>query len=229
MTRDGGKTWRAALQAPAPYGDRVGCGDVALDPVGRRARSTRPSTRASGRPWSFTSGPAAHRRQGSRRHLQVRRRRRDLEEAREGPAVAHRAHRAVASRSKNPRIVYAVVQSDEAGTNDHRRGPQQERRRLPVRRRRARPGRGRARSIRARSTSRRSASIPRTPTASTSSATRCTSPRTAASPSARTAFEKIHPDNHALRDRPAPARSASCSAPTAAPTRASTAARAGST
>src|SRR6266446_3500086 len=57
-TTDGGSTWKAVLTAPAPYGDRVGCGDVALDPsdpsVLYAALYARQRT-----PWSFVAGTAA--------------------------------------------------------------------------------------------------------------------------------------------------------------------------
>jgi photosystem II stability/assembly factor-like uncharacterized protein len=56
-TTDGGKSWKAVLAAPTPYADRVGCGDVALDPsdpnVLYAALYARRRT-----PWSFVSGPA---------------------------------------------------------------------------------------------------------------------------------------------------------------------------
>lgn len=56
-TTDGGQTWKAVLTAPALYTDRVGCGDVALDPqdpnILYAALYARRRT-----PWSFASGPA---------------------------------------------------------------------------------------------------------------------------------------------------------------------------
>jgi photosystem II stability/assembly factor-like uncharacterized protein len=55
-TTDAGKTWTPALQAPAPHTGRVGCGDLALDPVNPEtvyaALYARQRT-----PWSFASGP----------------------------------------------------------------------------------------------------------------------------------------------------------------------------
>src|SRR5206468_12651880 len=58
VTRDGGKTWRAALQAPSPYADRVGCGDVALDPSNPETVYAALYARER-QPWSFASGPDA--------------------------------------------------------------------------------------------------------------------------------------------------------------------------
>jgi hypothetical protein len=57
-TTDGGKTWSLVLKAAAPFGDRVGCGEVALDPenpdVVYAALYARRRT-----PWSFAAGPDA--------------------------------------------------------------------------------------------------------------------------------------------------------------------------
>lgn len=53
---DGGKTWTATLKAPAPYDQKVGGGDLAIDPsdpnVLYAAMYARQRT-----PWSFTMGP----------------------------------------------------------------------------------------------------------------------------------------------------------------------------
>src|SRR6185503_10964670 len=55
-TTDAGATWKAVLTTPAPYGDRVGACEVALDPsdpnVLYAALYARRRT-----PWSFASGP----------------------------------------------------------------------------------------------------------------------------------------------------------------------------
>ena len=57
-TTDGGATWKAVLTGPAPYADRVGGGDLAIDPsdpsVLYAALYARRRT-----PWSFSSGPLA--------------------------------------------------------------------------------------------------------------------------------------------------------------------------
>ncbi len=55
-TSDSGQTWKAVLQAPAAYTNKVGCGDVVIDPsnpdILYAALYARVRT-----PWSFTSGP----------------------------------------------------------------------------------------------------------------------------------------------------------------------------
>ena len=114
VTRDGGKTWRAALQAGAPYADRVGCGDVALDPSAPDT-STRRSTPGSASPGPSPRGPtrptartsAASSSPPTAAHL---------DEALERPAgltgrIGLSVHR------KNPQILYSVVQSSEGGTS----------------------------------------------------------------------------------------------------------------
>ncbi|HEV7499335.1 MAG TPA: glycosyl hydrolase, partial [Vicinamibacteria bacterium] len=57
-TTDGGKTWKAVLAAPAPYGDRVGGGDLVLDPKDPQVLYAALYARRR-TPWSFTSGPDA--------------------------------------------------------------------------------------------------------------------------------------------------------------------------
>ena len=113
VTRDGGNTWRAALQAPAPYTDRVGCGEVALDP-------SEPGTVYAAlyarqrRPWSFTAGPAAtdgkdlggifRSSDGGATWTRL-----------EGGLTKETGRIGLAVYPKNPKTVYAVVQSDAAG------------------------------------------------------------------------------------------------------------------
>ncbi len=57
-TSDGGATWKAVLTAPAPYGERVGGGDVALDPGNPNVVYASLYARRR-TPWSFSSGPMA--------------------------------------------------------------------------------------------------------------------------------------------------------------------------
>jgi photosystem II stability/assembly factor-like uncharacterized protein len=57
-TTDAGATWRKVLSATAPYDDRVGAGDVAIDPSNPNVIYAALYARRR-RPWSFTSGPAA--------------------------------------------------------------------------------------------------------------------------------------------------------------------------
>ncbi|HEX9080755.1 MAG TPA: sialidase family protein, partial [Holophagaceae bacterium] len=115
-TTDGGKTWKAVLTAPSGLESHVGCGDVVLDPASPTtvyaALYARQRT-----PWSFTYGPAASNGQdvgGIYRSL-------------DGGATWHKLAKGLptltgrigldVSRS-NPKIVMAVIQSDEGGTTD---------------------------------------------------------------------------------------------------------------
>jgi photosystem II stability/assembly factor-like uncharacterized protein len=117
-TTDGGKSWKAVLVAPAPYGNRVGCGDVALDPsdpnVVYAALYARKRT-----PWSFTSGPAAT----DGKDLG------GIFRSTDGGATWHKLENGLPKLTgrigldvyrKNPKVVYAVVQSFEGGTSSIR-------------------------------------------------------------------------------------------------------------
>ena len=117
-TTDAGKTWTKQLSAPAPYDDRTGCGDVAVDPsnpnIVYAALYARQRT-----PWSFINGP-------------------DLTDGKEiggifrstdGGATWTKLTKGLPGRTgriglsiyaKNPKVVYAVVGSDEGGTADIR-------------------------------------------------------------------------------------------------------------
>src|SRR5262249_17162474 len=54
-TADAGKTWKRMLAAPSPYDDRVGCGDVAIDPSNPSVvYATLYARRRT--PWSFAYG-----------------------------------------------------------------------------------------------------------------------------------------------------------------------------
>src|SRR4029453_10656033 len=57
-TSDGGKTWKALLQAPAPFTNRVGCAAVVLDPSDPDTVYAALYARRRS-PWSFTYGPEA--------------------------------------------------------------------------------------------------------------------------------------------------------------------------
>ncbi len=115
-TTDGGATWKAALTAPAPYADRVGACEVALDPSNPdtvyAALYARRRT-----PWSFTSGPAAI----DGKDLG------GIFKSGDGGATWRKLGNGLPAATgrigidvsrKNPRVVYAVVQSLEGGTND---------------------------------------------------------------------------------------------------------------
>jgi photosystem II stability/assembly factor-like uncharacterized protein len=115
-TTDAGKTWKTVLTASAPYTDRVGCGDVAIDPAepntlyavlyGRRRT-----------PWSFVAG--AEYTDGKDIG--------GLFKSTDGGATWKKLEKSLPSQlgriglsvfRKNPKIVYAVVQSGEGGTSD---------------------------------------------------------------------------------------------------------------
>lgn len=112
-TTDGGRSWTLALSAPAPYGDRVGCSDVAIAPsapdVVYAALYARRRT-----PWSFVAGPDATdgRDMGG------------IFKSSDGGATWTRLGGGLPTRTgriglsvhaKDPRIVVAVVQSDDGG------------------------------------------------------------------------------------------------------------------
>jgi photosystem II stability/assembly factor-like uncharacterized protein len=115
-TTDGGKTWKAVLQAAAPHNARTGCSDVAFDPANPEivyaALYARQRT-----PWSFVSGPGATGGEdvggifkstnggGSWKKL--------------GGGLPGQTGRIGLSVSvSNPRVIMAVVQSYEGGSSD---------------------------------------------------------------------------------------------------------------
>jgi len=112
-TKDGGKTWKVVLSAPAPYTDRVGCGEVMLDPSDPRTIYAALYARRRS-PWSFVSGPDAT----DGRDLGGIFKSTDGGESwsRLGGGIPERTQRiGLAVFAKNPRIVYAIVQSDLGG------------------------------------------------------------------------------------------------------------------
>jgi photosystem II stability/assembly factor-like uncharacterized protein len=115
-TVDGGKTWKAVLTAPAPYQDRVGAGDVIVDPsdpnVVYAALYARQRT-----PWSFVVG--ADYTDGKDVG--------GIFKSTDGGATWRKLAGGLPARTgrigldlfrKNPKVVYAVVQSDAGGTTD---------------------------------------------------------------------------------------------------------------
>lgn len=115
-TTDGGKTWKAVLQAPAPDADKAGCGDVALDP--QNPDTVYAALYARRRtPWSFVAGPDAT---GGKDAGGIFR-------STDGGATWRKLTNGVPGGTgriglavfpRNPKILYAVVQSDEAGTSN---------------------------------------------------------------------------------------------------------------
>ena len=117
-TADGGKSWTRVLAAPAPYDDRTGCGDVAVDPSDPNtiyaALYARQRT-----PWSFSNGP----------DLTDGKNIGGIFKSTDGGATWKKLEKGLPGRTgriglslfaKNPKIVYAVVGSDEGGTADIR-------------------------------------------------------------------------------------------------------------
>jgi len=115
LTRDAGKTWRAALQAPAPYQDRVGCGDLVLDPSSSSVVYAALYARRR-QPWSFTWGPEATEGKdlgGIYKSIDGGASWKKLE----GGLPRATGRIGLAVFRANPRILYAVVQSSEKGTD----------------------------------------------------------------------------------------------------------------
>jgi photosystem II stability/assembly factor-like uncharacterized protein len=114
-TTDGGKTWQPVLQAPSDK-DRIGAGDVAIDPANPdtvfAALYARRRT-----PWSFVSGPDAT---GGKDLGGIFR-------SSDGGATWKRLATGTPTATgriglsvfaKNPKIVYAVIQSAQGGSSD---------------------------------------------------------------------------------------------------------------
>lgn len=114
-TTDGGKSWKAVLQAPAPDVDKVGCGDVAIDPANPETVYAVLYARRR-TPWSFTSGVAAT---GGRDAGGIYRSTdggASWKKLTNGlPGATGRIGLAVFA--KNPKVVYAIVETSEGGTS----------------------------------------------------------------------------------------------------------------
>jgi photosystem II stability/assembly factor-like uncharacterized protein len=117
-TVDGGKTWKAILQAPAPYATRVGCGDVAVDPNDPNIIYAAMYARQRS-PWSFVAGADATDGKDVG----------GIFKSADGGATWKKLERGLPGRTgrigldvsrKDSRTVYAIVQSDDGGTSDIR-------------------------------------------------------------------------------------------------------------
>jgi photosystem II stability/assembly factor-like uncharacterized protein len=115
-TTDAGATWKAVLTAPAPYGDRVGAGEVALDPSDPNTLYAALYARRR-TPWSFASGPEAT----DGKDLG------GIFKTSDGGATWRKLGKGLPGATgrigidvsrKSPRTVYAVVQSHEGGANE---------------------------------------------------------------------------------------------------------------
>ncbi|MCU0253611.1 MAG: glycoside hydrolase, partial [Acidobacteria bacterium] len=114
-TTDGGKSWSRVLAAAAPDDAVTGCGDVALDPKNPDTLYAALYARQR-KPWRFDYGPGAT---GGRDAG-------GIFKSSDGGATWRRLANGLPPRTgriglavyaKDPRIVYAVVQSDEGGTS----------------------------------------------------------------------------------------------------------------
>jgi photosystem II stability/assembly factor-like uncharacterized protein len=115
-TADGGRTWKKMLGAAAPHDGIVGCGDVALDPTHPDTVYAALYARAR-TPWSFTYGASLT---GGRDVGGIFR-------STDGGATWTKLSHGLPGRTGriglsvfagDPRIVYAIVQSDSGGQSD---------------------------------------------------------------------------------------------------------------
>ncbi len=113
-TTDGGKTWKTVLSAPPPYQSTTGCGDVVLDPSDPNTVYATLYARQRS-PWSFTYGTA----------LTDGKDIGGIYKTTDGGTTWKRLDKGLPGKTgrigldvsrSNPRIVYAVVQTDEGGT-----------------------------------------------------------------------------------------------------------------
>jgi photosystem II stability/assembly factor-like uncharacterized protein len=114
-TTDGGKNWKLLLSAPAPYNDRVGCGDLAIDPMDPNILYAVLYARQR-TPWSFVSGPALTDGKdlgGIFKSTDGGETWKKLENGLPGGS----GRIGLSVFSLNSRIVYAVVQSEVGGTS----------------------------------------------------------------------------------------------------------------
>lgn len=114
-TSDGGKTWKALLQAAAPYADKVGCGDVAVDPSDPNTMYAVLYARCR-TPWSFVYGPSYT----DGKDLG------GLFKTTDGGATWKKLDKGLPPETgrigldiyrKDPKTVYAVIQSDAGGVS----------------------------------------------------------------------------------------------------------------
>ncbi|MDB4900665.1 MAG: hypothetical protein JWN53_2473, partial [Gemmatimonadetes bacterium] len=115
-TTDAGATWTKVLGAPAPYESRVGAGEVAIDPSNPSIVYATLYARQR-RPYSFTYGARATDDKDLGGIFRSTDAGATWTKLTDGlPTLTGRIGLSVFA--KNPRIVYAVVQSDEGGLQD---------------------------------------------------------------------------------------------------------------
>ena len=113
-TSDGGKTWTLVLGAPAPNAAHVGCGDVAIDPASPDTLYAALYARRR-TPWSFAWGTAVTGGEDAG----------GIFKSTDGGATWRKLAGGLPARTgrigldvfrKDPRTVYAIVQTEEGGT-----------------------------------------------------------------------------------------------------------------
>jgi photosystem II stability/assembly factor-like uncharacterized protein len=114
-TTDGGATWNAVLAAPASYSNKVGCGDVVVEPSDPNILYAALYARQR-KPWAFSYGPAYTDSKdlgGIFKSTDGGITWKKLESGLPGST----GRIGLAIYVKNPKILYAIVQSDEGGTS----------------------------------------------------------------------------------------------------------------
>ncbi len=115
-TTDGGQTWKLVLAAPAPDSDKVGCGDVAIDPENPDTLYAALYARRR-TPWSFTAGPAAS--DGKDLGGVFKSTDAGATWTKLGHGLPGATGRiGLSVYAKNPKIVYALVESFAGGTSN---------------------------------------------------------------------------------------------------------------
>jgi len=114
-TTDAGASWKLVLGAAAPYGDRVGCGDLALDPSNPNVLYAVLYARRRF-PWKFVSGADATDGKDLGGIWKTTDGGASWKKLTDGlPPRTQRIGLAI--WAKDPKVVYAVVQSDAEGTS----------------------------------------------------------------------------------------------------------------
>lgn len=115
-TMDGGKSWKKVYSAPAPFETRAGCGDLAIDPSDPNVLYATLYARLR-RPWVFTYGATASDGKDIGGVLKSTDGGATWTKLAGGlPTMTGRIGLSV--YAKNPKTVFALVQSDAGGTSD---------------------------------------------------------------------------------------------------------------
>jgi photosystem II stability/assembly factor-like uncharacterized protein len=115
-TTDGGKSWKKTFTAPVPFETRAGCGDLAIDASDPNVLYATVYARRR-RPWEFTYGAAATDGKDVGGILKSTDGGATWSKLTTGlPTMTGRIGLAV--YAKNPKTVYALIQSDAGGTSD---------------------------------------------------------------------------------------------------------------